>query len=106
MSTHNVQVELARASSTGAVAGAYTQTYSTADKTHAALTAVAVAGTIEAGGTGAAAGGWDTSGHRDTTITTISEMKTTINALLVDLTDLKQLANSIIDDLQARGIVG
>jgi len=106
MSVHNIITEIARSSSTGAAGSAYTQTYSTADKTHADLTAAAVAGTVEAGGTGAEEGCWDTAAHRNTTITTLGEMKTTTNALLVDLTDLKQLFNSIIDDLQAEGIVG
>lgn len=44
-----------------------------------------VAGTIPAGGTGAAAGAWDTSGNRDTAITTINEMRTQLNALLTAL---------------------
>jgi len=44
-----------------------------------------VAGTIPAGGTGAAAGGWDTAGNRDTAITTIGEIKTQLNALLASL---------------------
>ena len=44
-----------------------------------------VAGTIPAGGTGAAAGAWDTSGNRDAAITTITEIKTQLNALLTEL---------------------
>lgn len=44
-----------------------------------------VAGTVEAGGTGMAAGGWDTSGHRDTSITTMTEVKTVINNTLAAL---------------------
>lgn len=44
-----------------------------------------VAGTIPAGGVGAAAGGWDTSGNRDTAIATIGEIKTQLNALLAEL---------------------
>ncbi len=44
-----------------------------------------VAGSIPAGGTGAAAGGWDTAGNRDTAITTIGEIKTQVNALLAEL---------------------
>lgn len=58
----------------------------------AAADAAAVAGTVEAGGVGAAAGGWDTAGHRDTTIATISEMKTTVNALVTEATELKAKA--------------
>lgn len=41
-----------------------------------------VAGSIPAGGTGTAAGGWDTAGNRDTAITTIGEIKSQLNALL------------------------
>ena len=89
-----------------AQASAYTQTYSTADKTHATPTGVAVAGAVPAGGTGAAAGAWDTAANRDTAITTISEIKTSVNAAIVDLADLKQLVNSVVDDLQALGLVG
>ncbi|NJN35966.1 MAG: hypothetical protein HC794_01595 [Nitrospiraceae bacterium] len=44
-----------------------------------------VAGSIPAGGTGAAAGGWDTAGNRNTAITTITEIKTQLNALIVAL---------------------
>jgi hypothetical protein len=45
----------------------------------------AVAGSVPAGGTGAAAGGWDTAGNRDTAITTATEIKTQLNALLTQL---------------------
>lgn len=45
----------------------------------------AVAGAIPAGGVGAAAGGWDTAGNRDTAITTITEIKAQLNALLTEL---------------------
>lgn len=49
-------------------------------------TAVAdVAGTVPAGGTGATGGAWDTSGHRDTAITTVSEIKTQVNSALAKL---------------------
>lgn len=84
---------------------AYTQTYATADRTHANPTGVAVAGSIPAGGTGAAAGGWDTAANRDTAIATIGEMKATVNNLVADMADLKQLVNALIDDLQAVRIV-
>jgi len=49
------------------------------------VTIANVAGSIEAGGTGAAAGGWDTAGHRDTSITTMTEFKTVINNILTQL---------------------
>ena len=95
--------------------GAYTQTYATADKTNAAIGATAIAAVIPAaapaGGTGTAAGGWDTAANRDAAITTINDLRSWIvevdadyEALLVDVTDAKQLLNSIIDDLQALGL--
>ena len=83
----------------------YTQTYSTADKIHANFTSADVAGSIPAGGTGTAAGGWDTAANRDTAITTMTEIKTTVNALRADVADLKQVVNSIIDDLQEAGVI-
>lgn len=74
---------------------AYTQTYATADKTHANMTSAA----MPAGGTGAAAGGWDTAGNRDQAIAEFA-------ALRNDVIDLKQLVNALIDDLQVLGLVG
>ena len=71
---------------------AYTQTYATADKTHAAMTSAA----MPAGGVGAAAGAWDTAANRDQAIAEFA-------ALRADVIDVKNLANSIIDDLQALG---
>lgn len=44
-----------------------------------------VTGTIPAGGTGAAAGGFDTAPHRDTFIATVTELKTQFNDLLAKL---------------------
>lgn len=55
-------------------------------------TVAAVAGSIPAGGTGAAAGGWDTSGNRDTAITTITEIKTQVNLILTALKAAKIIA--------------
>jgi hypothetical protein len=54
----------------------------------AALTPVSianVAGTVPAGGVGAAAGGWDTAGHLDTSITTLDEVITVLNDTLAQL---------------------
>lgn len=73
---------------------AYTQTYATAARTHPALTSNA----MPAGGTGAAAGGWDTAANRNTAIAEFAALRT-------DVTDLKNLVNSIIDDLQAYGLL-
>ena len=94
---------------------AYTQTYATADKTHAALTATSIAAVIPAaapaGGTGATAGAYDTAANRNSMITTLNDLRTwavemdlDYEAILVDLTDLKQLVNSVIDDLQSLGL--
>ena len=41
-----------------------------------------------AGGTGAAAGGWDTAAHRDTAIATINSLRTRISEIEVVLQDL------------------
>jgi hypothetical protein len=73
---------------------AYTQTYSTASKTHAAVTQLA----CPAGGTGAAAGGWSTAANRDLAIASI-------NAARTDIANLKNLVNAVIDDLQALGLL-
>ena len=74
---------------------AYTQTYATADKTHAAMTSA----DMPAGGTGTAAGGWDTAANRDTAIADFAELR-------ADVIDVKQVVNALIDDLQALGLVG
>lgn len=71
----------------------YTQTYSTASATMPAATSLA----IPAGGTGAAAGGWDTAGNRDLAITAM-------NAIRTDLDNVKKVVNQLIDDQQARGL--
>lgn len=44
-----------------------------------------VAGATPAGGTGATGGAYDTSGHRDTLIATVGEIKTQLNSLLAKL---------------------
>ena len=126
----------------------YTQTFATADRTHAADGSTAVvaadmadgstavvaadAGVAPAGGTGTAAGGWDTAVNRDAAIVVINalstlanetkadfnllratvataqtlanETKADFNLLRTTVDDLKQLVNSIIDDLQAYGL--
>lgn len=54
----------------------------------------AVAGTIPAGGTGAAAGGWDTAGNRNTAITTMGEVITQLNAMRTSLVNAGLMASS------------
>jgi len=63
----------------------------------AAVTATVTA-VAPAGGTGAAAGGWDTAGHRDTAIATINESKALAEAN-------KALLNKIRTDLVALGLL-
>jgi hypothetical protein len=78
-------------------------------------TVAAVTETITAvaqvGGTGAAAGGWDTAVNRDTSIAAINETKVlaeeekvAMNALIADTLALKQALTSIVDALQAAGM--
>ena len=69
---------------------AYTQTYSTATRTHAAVTSAAVVDTNGTFGFLAAA-------DRTAIITAI-------NAIRTDLANLKQVVNSVIDDRQADGL--
>ena len=72
---------------------AYTQTYSTADKTHANFTSADLSAF-----TGGTVGFLDAA-ERD-------GVRTQFNALRADVADIKQLVNSIIDDLQLMGLVG
>lgn len=51
-----------------------------------------------AGGTGTAAGGWDTAGNRDAAITTINGLRTAIS-------DLKTEHNDLLAKLRAAGIL-
>lgn len=62
---------------------AYTQTYSTADRTHANSTYAAPSG----GGTQDA------------------EARASLAQLAVDVADLKQLVNALIDDMQTLGLI-
>lgn len=54
---------------------------------------------VPAGGTGDAAGAWDTAGNRDAAITSINDMRAA-------LVDLKRLVSALVRDLQGRGIIG
>jgi len=68
----------------------YTQTYATADKTHANMTSADLS-------LGAGANGYATAGEA-------ASVQTEVNALRADLIDLKQFVNSIFDDLQTLGL--
>lgn len=106
---------------------AYTQTYTDADKTHdvdgstdvAAADADLVAAADAVAGTGA--DGTSPSGAEwsagvtlmnelkadyNAAVTLMNETKADFNALRATVTDLKQLVNAIIDDLQALNLAG
>jgi hypothetical protein len=68
---------------------AYTQTYATADKTQANLTVGADLGAFTDPPSAAE----------------MAALRTFVNALKADLTDVKQITNSIIDDLQTLGLL-
>lgn len=98
----------------GSRATAYTQTYATADKTHANPTAVAPGAVTEytPHAAGAAAVTSNAATDLDTTAAALNTlvdecqaMQTEVAALVTDLADVKQLVNSVIDDLQAYGLL-
>lgn len=60
--------------------------------------AAATATAMTAGGTGDAAGAWDTAGHRDESIAAFA-------ALLVDVEDLRVQVNLILAALRAHGLI-
>lgn len=74
---------------------AYTQTYSTASRTHAAPTAAAVATTAAT----------QTTPYGFTTQAQADALVAEHNKLVTDLANTKQLLNSVIDDLQAYGLL-
>lgn len=74
---------------------AYTQTYSLATKTHAAFTS---ADLVTTASTQTTPWGFSTAAQADA-------MATQFNALRVDVTNIKQLVNSAINDLKALGLL-
>jgi hypothetical protein len=81
---------------------AYTQTYATADKTHAAPTAATLTVTDGAGTNDNTIGAITADAS---VIAAVQEIADEINKLVADVADVKQLANSVIDDLQTLGIL-
>jgi hypothetical protein len=73
---------------------AYTQTYSTTSRT----VPNATASNPPAGGTGATAGAYNTAANRNLMITSLTNN-------IADVAELKKVVNSLIDDLQALGII-
>lgn len=83
---------------------AYTQTYATADKTHANPTSADLSG-ITSSTTGSAlaepGGLYDQAEHQQN----YRRIQDQFNALRADVLDAKQLINSVIDDFQALGLL-
>jgi|GEM_PF-4933953 len=75
---------------------AYTQTYATADKIHAAMTSADLATTTATQTTP-----WGFASQAQA-----NAIATQLNAARADIIDVKQVVNSLIDDLQALGLVG
>jgi hypothetical protein len=84
-------------------ASAYTQTYSSTTKTHSNLTSSTLSVSVGTGSTTIV----DVSGSfNQTTLNNIvRSLADQINALRVDLTNAKQVVNSVLDDLQAYGLM-
>lgn len=88
---------------------AYTQTFATADRTHAARTAVALtdntAGTanttLQALADGAVYAN-DVAAIRNN----FADLAAAVNALIADLADTASVVNAIVDDLQEKGLAG
>lgn len=83
--------------------GAYTQTYSTANKTIAAPTAVVTGLASLSAITG---GESPTEAEHNLAVAQINYLITAVTALIADDLDNRQTANALIDDLQALGLVG
>lgn len=86
----------------GQIPGAYTQTYATADKTHANPTAATLTVTDGAGTNDNTIGAITADAS---VIAAVQEIADEINKLVADVADVKQLVNSVIDDLQTLGIL-
>jgi hypothetical protein len=84
---------------------AYTQTYATADKTHANFTSVDITG-ITSSTTGSAMAEPSAACTQAAMQQNFRRIQDQFNALRADTADLKQIVNSVIDDLQTLGLVG
>ncbi len=79
-----------------ATQGAYTQTYSTADKTISNPTATSMGDLVAVQNTG-----WGATNEAD-----FDKITTQIDNLIADNLDLRKAITALIDDLQAFGLVG
>ena len=82
---------------------AYTQTYATADRTHASPTAATLSVADGAGTNDNTIGAITADAS---VIAAVQELADEVNKLIADVADVKQVVNSIIDDLQAMGLAG
>ena len=87
----------------GPASGAYTQTYATADKTHANPTSAAL--TVSVGTADGTVADVGAAFNQTTLNNNFRDVADAYNALRTDLLDAKQLLNSVIDDLQTLGIL-
>lgn len=85
---------------------AYTQTYSTANKTHDALAAANAMTGITSSSAGTALAEPGATYVQATEQQNFRRIQDRLNELRTDMIDVKQLINSVIDDLQAYGLVG
>ena len=79
---------------------AYTQTFSTATRTHSNPTAAAL---TVAAGAGTNNGTIETITGDASVTAAVQELADQINKLVADLANTKQVLNNVIDDLQAMG---
>jgi hypothetical protein len=84
---------------------AYTQTYATADKTHANFTSSDLTG-ITSSTTGSALAEPSAAYTQSEMQQNFRRIQDQFVALRADVADLKQFVSSIVDDLQALGLVG
>lgn len=85
---------------------AYTQTYSTATKTHASPTATAL--TDSSGGSASQTLAAITGGGaacENATKNAVASIADEVNKLITDLANVKQVVNQILDDLQTQGLL-
>lgn len=96
----------------GVVGTTFTQTYATADATHADLTSGVIV--LTATDIAAKTASLTLTDNDETSAATVKstadqlakDLGANMNALRVDLVDLKGVVNSLIDALQAAGVVG
>lgn len=81
---------------TSVVSDPYTQTYATSSRTHAAPVATAPAATAA---TSTTPFGYSTAAQADAVRAGVAD-------LITDVANVKQVLNAVIDDLQARGLLG